>query len=105
MIEDKEIEHAFEEKDLGVMIDSQLTFKDHIAPKVKKENMMAGLIRRSFSFLNCNLFRKLYLVFVRPQLEYAPVVWAPHLKKHIEMIEIAQIRTMKMNIFEVEIPL
>ena len=37
-----------------------------------------------------------YLAFVPPHLEYAQVVWAPHLKKHIEMLENVQIRATKM---------
>ena len=48
--------------------------KDHISLKVKKANMMVGLIRRSFSFLSCNLLNKLYTSFVRPHLEYAQAI-------------------------------
>ena len=91
-----EMEHVFEEKDLGVTIDSQLTFEDHIASKVRIANAMVGLICRSFSFLNCCLFRKLYLAFVRPHLEYAQVVWSPHNKKLINMLENVQIRATKL---------
>ena len=40
-------EHAFEEKDLGIIIDSQLKFDEHVSTKVKKANAMAGLIRVS----------------------------------------------------------
>ena len=90
------MEHVFEEKDLGITIDSQLTFEDHIASKVRVANAMVGLIRRSFSYLSCDLFRKLYLAFVRPHLEYAQVVWAPHLRKHINIIENVQIRATKL---------
>lgn len=91
-----ELEHVFEEKDLGVTIDSELNFDGHIALKVKKANALVGIIRRTFSFLNCNLFRKLYTSFVRPHLEYAQVIWAPHLKKNINMVENVQIRATKL---------
>ena len=93
---DKEMEHVFDEKDLGVTVDSQLTFEDHIASKVRIANAMVGLIRRSFSYLSCYLFRKLYLAFVRPHLEYAQVVWAPHSRKLINLIENVQIRATKL---------
>ena len=33
-----EIEHVFEEKDLGVVFDSELSFKEHICEKVRKAN-------------------------------------------------------------------
>ena len=43
-----------------------------------------GLIRRSFSFLDADFFKKLYVTLyvtlVRPHLEYAQSVWASHLK-------------------------
>ena len=64
--------------------------------KVRKANAIVGLIRRSFSFLDCKLFKKLYTTFVRPHLEYAQSVWAPHLKKYINMLENVQIRATKL---------
>ena len=37
-INDTEMEHVFDEKDLGVVIDSELTFEEHISKQVKKAN-------------------------------------------------------------------
>ena len=91
-----ELEHVFEEKDLGVIIDSDLTFNEHISTKIKKANAIVGLIRRTFSFLDGPLFKKLYTTFVRPHLEYAQAVWSPHLLKYIRMIENVQIRATKL---------
>ena len=90
-----ELEHVFEEKDLGVIIDSQLKFDEHIGTKIKKANSMAGLIRRSFTFLEPILFRKLYVAFVRPHLEYCQSVWSPYFHKHTNAIENVQIRATK----------
>ena len=45
---DKEIEHVFAEKDLGIYIDGELTFDDHICTKVRIANAILGLIRGSF---------------------------------------------------------
>ena len=92
----REMDHVFEEKDLGVLIDSGLTFEEHILSKVQKANVMVGLIRRTFSYLDPKTFLKLYTAFVRPHLEYAVAVWSPHLMKHIEMIEKVQIRATKL---------
>ena len=92
----KELEHVFEEKDLGVIVDSDLNFEQHILSKVNKANSIMGLIRRSFSFLDCFLFKKLYVTFVRLHLEYAQSVWSPYLKKHINTIEKVQIRATKL---------
>ena len=64
--------------------------------KVKLANVIVGLIRRTFSYLNPNMFVKLFTAFVRPHLEYAQVVWSPYLKKHIDIIENVQIRATKL---------
>ena len=91
-----EIQHVSEKKDSAVTVDMQLMFEEHSTSNVKTANAMMGLIRRSFSYLSCYLFRKLYLAFVRPHLEYAQAVWAPHSKKLISMIENVQIRATKL---------
>ena len=92
----QEIEHMFEEKDLGVIMDSELTFAEHIAEKVNKANSLVGIIRRSFSYLDQDTFVKIYIAFVRPHLEYGQVIWSPHLRKYINMIENVQIRATKL---------
>ena len=84
------------EKDLGVIIDSELKFEEHIPTKVQKANAIVGLIRRSFSYLDGPLFKKLFTTFVRPHLEYAQAVWSPHLKKHINLLENVQRRATRL---------
>ena len=91
-IYEHELEHVFEEKNLGVTFESDLKFDEHISAKVKKANAIVGLIRRTFSFLDCRMFKKLYTTFVRPHLEYAQAVWSSHLKKNINIVENVQIR-------------
>ena len=89
-LEGEELEHVFLEKDLRVLIDSNLTFEDHIAEKVKKANLMLGLIKRSFNFLTPAGFVLLYTSFVRPHLEYAQSIWSPKLRKHINLMSQAE---------------
>ena len=92
----EELDHVFEEKDLGVIIDMELTYEEHMSTKIKKPNGIMRLIRRTFSFLDIETFKKLYTSFVRPHLEYAQPVWSPHLRKHIKMVENVQIRATKL---------
>ena len=92
----QEVEHVFEEKDIGIIIDSELTFAEHISSKVKKANTIVGLMRRSFTYVDCKSFRKIYTAFVRPHLEYAQSVWLPHLQKYVNMLENVQIRATKL---------
>ena len=94
-LDGEELEHVFEEKDLGIIIDASLNFEDHMTSKINKANAIMGLIRRTFSFLDVKLFKQLYTSFVRPHLEYGQAVWSPHLAKHINMIENVQKRATK----------
>ena len=76
------IEKVANEKDLGVIkIDSKLTFRDHITSKVNLANRNLGIIFRTFTFLDTEIFLNLYKSLVRPHLEYATVVWSPLYKK------------------------
>ena len=70
-----ELEHVAEEKDLGVTIDGELNFDEHISRKVRIANGIVGQIRRSFSYLDCETFRRIFIAFVRPYLEYCQGVW------------------------------
>ena len=54
----QELEHVFEQKDLGVILNAELKFDEHISAKVKKANAIAGLIRRTFSYVDGPLFKK-----------------------------------------------
>ena len=54
------IEHVDVEKDIGVQIDEELSFEQHISTKVRVANAIMGQIRRSFTFLDPDTFKKLY---------------------------------------------
>ena len=84
------------EKDVGVYIDEHLTFETHIVTKVNKANSTMGLIRRSFTYLDEEMFVLLFKALVRPHLEYAQPVWSPYLKKHQQIIENVQRRSTKL---------
>ena len=74
-LEHHKLETVFEERDLGVIVDNELSFTQHIEMKISKANSTLGLIRRTFTFLDLQTLLALYKAFVRPQLEYAQAVW------------------------------
>ena len=84
------------EKDIGVTFDRELKFSEHIAICVKKANQKLGLIRRTFEYMDKEMFLILYKSLVRPTLEYASAVWSPTLKKDIVAIENIQRRATKL---------
>ena len=61
------------EKDLGVMVDDQLTFTSHVEAAVNKANKIICLIRISYSPLDQISLRHLYTALVCPPLEYGNV--------------------------------
>ena len=65
-MEGKQLERSEEEKDLGVVIDTNLNFDKHISSKINKANSIAGLIRRSFEYLDAPMFKMLFTALVRP---------------------------------------
>ena len=78
------------EKDLGVYIDNNLDFKTHISTQVKKARSTSGIINRHIINKTANIMVPLFKSMVRPIVEYANVVWAPHFKKDIVTIESIQ---------------
>ena len=76
--------------------ESTLRFDKHILNCVNKANRMLGLIKRSFSFMDKEMFLPLYKALIRLHLEYATVAWSPFLKKDIFLIENAQRRATKI---------
>ena len=83
------------EKDLGVYVDSLLRFDHHIATIVKKGNQMAGLLWRTFKYVDEEMFLALYKTMVRSHLEYAAPAWSPHTWKLAEELEKVQRRATK----------
>ena len=84
------------ETDLGVTFDTQLNFNKHIELAIGKANKMLGLIRRTFSYMNKEVFTMLYKSLVRPHLEYGNVIWNPVLKRQSISIEKVQRRATKL---------
>ena len=69
--ESTKIEKVASEKDLGVIVDQALNFSEHINSKVNKANRNLGMIFRTFTYMDKEIFLNLYKSVVRPHLEYA----------------------------------
>jgi hypothetical protein len=84
--------------DLGVTISNDLKWNKHIVAIVKKANQKLFCIKKSFIVpMDKKLFLSIYLMYVRPILEYASVIWSPYLVKDINLIENVQKRATKLN--------
>ena len=83
----KKIQKVEEEKDIGVTIDSHMTFEKHISEKIAKADSMAYLIRRTFHYLNADIFVPQYKALVGSHLDFANSLWAPNKIEHMEEIK------------------
>ena len=90
------LEETEVEKDLGVHIDSKLTFATHCQEKVNKANKILGYIRHTFKHIEKDSLLLLYKSLVRPHLEFASCIWSPRYKYSIDSIERVQRRATKL---------
>ena len=81
--------------DLGVYVDSNLTFKHHIATIITKAHQRAGVFFRGFVSRSYEIIRKTFITYIRPLLEYNSNVWNPTHKYLIDQIENVQRRFTK----------
>jgi hypothetical protein len=88
VIGDSDFERVDVINDLGVLIDSRMTFINQIESIVSKSARMLGFIKRILrEFYDPYKYKTFYyVVFVRPGLEYASCVWSPHQEVHLARI-------------------
>ncbi len=89
------LDQISEEKDIGVTIDTDLSFEAHIASITSKASQIMGAIRRTFTSLDNEHMMMLYKSQVRSILEYANAVWSPYKCKDINLVENVQRRATK----------
>ena len=77
-------------RDLGVIIDTNLKFQEHINLITKQANQRANLIHRCFLSKDSLNLTRAFKTYVRPLLEYDSSVWTPYNKNLIESIEAVQ---------------
>ena len=90
------IEEDSEEKYLGILFEKNLKFNKHITVTVKRANKLVGLIRRTFSFMDKELFLMVYKCLIRSVLDYGSPVWNPSTKKYRQLLENVQRRATKL---------
>lgn len=91
-----ELEPTKCEKDLGVYVDDQLDFSQHVQTTANKANKILGIIRRTFHYLDKHMLVTLFKSLVRPHLEYGNVAWSPFYKKDVLTLEKVQRRATKL---------
>ncbi len=91
-----ELEKSECERDLGVNISSDLKWKTHINIIAAKANKVLGMLVKTFTSRDAELWKMLYVSLVRPHFEFASSVWNPYLLGDIEVLERVQRRASKI---------
>ncbi|KAG7306859.1 hypothetical protein JYU34_008326 [Plutella xylostella] len=80
-------------RDLGIIIDSSLSFRHHIDNIINKTSKLSGFINRQMKSLKRpSVTVVIYNTLVRGILEYCSTVWNPSYQVHIDRIERVQKR-------------
>ena len=90
------LQRVAEVRDLGIVLDSKLTFSAHITSSITKANRALGQLFRSFQTglpgqkLDRKALLAAYYANVRSILEYGSVVWSGAARTHLKRLERAQ---------------
>ena len=95
------LEETTLEKDLGVHVDRDLTFEQHIDKISKKATSKCARILKNFTYRSKEVLVPIFKTIVRPILEYANTAWSSGLRKNINEIEKIQ-KSYTKHIFQVK---
>lgn len=74
------------EKDLGVLVDSQLNMNQHV-PRRPRKPMASRPVSNTVASRTREVIIPMYLALLRMHLESCVQFWGPHSKKDIEVLE------------------
>ena len=86
------LEHVHQIRDLGVILDTKLTFGAHVDQTVRKANCALGVLIRSYQkasprgYLRVSSVLTSYYAHVRSNLEYCSVIWNGAADTHTDRI-------------------
>ena len=96
MMGDTVLESTRAEKDIGVMIHDSLKPSLHCTKAAAKANAVLGQISRAVLYRDSETFVRLYLVYVRPILEYCIQAVGPYTEADKLCLEKVQMRAVGM---------
>ena len=83
----QKLEYCDRERDLGVIMSTDLKVESQCNEACLKANRMLGLIKRTFVVKTPEVMLNLYKTLVRPHLEYCISAWSPHYQKDKKLLE------------------
>ena len=91
-----QLDECLEEKDLGVLISSDLKVGSQCKQAFLKANRMLGVLKRTVINKTPGIMINFYKSLVRPHVEYCVSAWSPHYAKDKHLLERIQHRFTKL---------
>ena len=74
-------------KDLGITVNSNLLFREHIDNIVTSSKIMSGILLRTFSTRQEAPMMRMFNSYIKSKLEYCSIVWSPWHQNEINKLE------------------
>ena len=75
-------------KDLGIMVEKEFTYKDHLRKAVSKTKQKSAWVLRTFRTRDIPFLRTLWRTVIQCYLDYGNILWAPYsLKYKLRLLE------------------
>ena len=91
-----DVKNSREEKLLGVKIDSQLSFENHVSSLCKKASQKLHALARVVNFMDLAKRKSLMKAFITSQFNYCPLIWMFHSRQLNNQINKIQKRTLRL---------
>ena len=91
-----QLDECFEEKDLGVLISSDLKVGSQCKEALLKANRMIVVLKQTVINKTPAIMINFYKSLVRPHVEYCVSAWSPHYAKDKQLLERIQHRFTKL---------
>ena len=85
-----ELQTSSVKKDLGVFVDDQLNFNNHVSHAVNKASRCLGMIRATVSCLDEETVSRFNKALGRPCLEYGNSIWHP--RYEVDKLEVEKVQ-------------
>ena len=105
LINKQAIDEVNSVKYLGILIDSQLTFKNHIDELSKKVSRAIGVLYKLRPYVTAKILTSVYYAIVYPFLLYGIVVWGNASKTFLEPIHKMQKKIVRMITYNDNFPI
>ena len=83
-------------KFLGIWIDGNLTWRDHIHTVETKIAKNVGLLYQGKHYLDDNCLKQIYFAYIHPYLNYANIAWASTHKTKLEKVQSKQKHALRI---------